>query len=262
MTKEKKNVTESPLEKAIEWSLLALNFVWFCILIGELVQGMSPVLYALGTGIWIFFIVYFSVRLAKAKDRLAFLNKNWVFVLAILVSVLRLVPFLQRLPLVRAATATFGMQTIWIFASADRGMRGLRKAFGRRGVEYAVAFTLIVIVAGAAGMLSCEKESLDPNRIQSYSKALWWTAMQMTNIGSSYSPTTPGGRALCLGISIYAVAMFGYLTALLATVLIGHDTKVPTIETLNQKSIRELKEEMLRLSQLIESAVKRLDDKK
>jgi len=58
--------------------------------------------------------------------------------------------------LVRALTATFGMQVIWIFASADLGMRSLRRALGRRGAGYALALTLVVIFAGAAGMVHFE----------------------------------------------------------------------------------------------------------
>jgi len=246
----------------IDWSMLLLSFTWFCILITELVYGLSPILHGLGTGIWILFIIYFLVYLLRVKERSEFLKRNWVFALAILVPILRLIPILQRISLVRATTATFGIQIIWIFASADQGMRRLRRALGRRGVGYALVFTLVVLFSGAAGMLSFEKDSLDPNRIESYAKALWWSAMQMTNIGTSYVITTWGGRAICLGISVYSVAMFGYLTALLATFLIGHDAKDPKSEIPNQKSIQDLQKEVLRLGHLIEISLKRMEDRK
>jgi voltage-gated potassium channel len=159
---------------------------------------------------------------------------------------------------VRVLTATFGMQVIWIFASADQGMRFLRVALGRRGTGYALALTIVVIFSGAAGMLHFEEMSADPQSIHSYSKALWWTAMQMTNIGSAYSISTKGGHFVCLGVSVYAAAMFGYLTALFATFLIDRAVKDPKAEAAHQQTVQEIKDEIIQLRSLIED---RLSDK-
>ena len=240
------------IKKKLEWPMLFLSFVWFCILIIEIVYVTNPVLSGIGTGIWILFIFYFALRLGIVADRIAFLKKNWLFILAIIVSALRFFSFLQPFPLVRALTATFGMQVIWIFASADQGMRFLRIALGRRGAGYALALTFVFLFAGAAGMLHFEGVSDDPQRIQSYPRALWWTAMQMTNIGTSYSIRTVGGRVICLAISVYAAAMFGYLTALFATFLIDRDAKDPKPEIARQKLVQEVKDEIIQLRRLIE----------
>ena len=239
-------------KKKLEWPMLFLSFVWFCILIIEIVYDTSPVLSGVGSSIWILFIFYFALRLAIVANRMAFLKKNWLFVLAIVVSALRFFPFLHPFPLVRALTATFGMQVIWIFASADQGMRFLRVALGRRGAGYALALTFVVLFAGAAGMLHFEGISDDPQRIQTYPKALWWTAMQMTNIGTAYSIKTAGGRIICLGISVYAAAMFGYLTALFATFLIDRDAKDPKPEIARQQLMQEVKDEIIQLRRIIE----------
>jgi voltage-gated potassium channel len=246
------------LEKRLQIPMLLLSFVWFFILITELVRGGTPLLSSLGTIIWILFIVYFCLRLATVAKKTTFLKKNWLFILAILASILRLVPFLQVFPLARILTATFGMQVLWIFVSADVGMRSLRRTLGPRGVGYALTFTLVVISAGAAGMLYFEKNAPDPQGIHSYPKALWWAAMQITNIGSGYRPSTSGGQILCLGISIYAAAMFGYLTALLATILVGHDAEDPKSEIASQKSILKLHEEVALLRKSVESALRHL----
>jgi voltage-gated potassium channel len=252
---------EKKLEKKLELPMLILSFVWLCILITELAYGTNTVLSDLGTGIWILFIFYFIMRLLTVVNRIAFLKRNWLFVLAILVSMLRFVTYLQTFPLVRALTATFGMQVIWIFVSADQGMRSIRRALGRRGAGYALVFTFVVIFAGAAGMLHFERIPNGPQSIDTYPKALWWTAMQMTNIGTAYSIKTPGGRILCLAISIFAIAMFGYLTALFATFLIDRDAKDPKIEIARQKSLQDLQEEIIRLRHLIEDFVNRPSDK-
>jgi len=244
----------------LERPMLLLSFVWFLVIITELVYATSPLLLSLGTVLWVLFVIYFGLRLAIVPKRWIFLKLNWLFVLAIVVPVLRFFPFLQRFPLSRALTATFGMQVIWMFASADQGLRSLRQAMGRRGSGYALILTVVVILAGAAGMLHFESKGPDPQGIHSYPKALWWVAMQLTNIGSGYRPMTSGGLVLCLGISIFAVAVFGYLTAVFAAFFIGRDAVDPRLAIPNQASIAQLSGEIALLRKTIEDLLKRVPD--
>jgi voltage-gated potassium channel len=242
--------TRFALEKRLIVPMLFLSFVWFCVLILELVYGMNDVLSILGSGIWFLFILYFAMRLATAEDKRVFLRKHWLFVIAILFSVLRFFPYLQSFTVVRALTATFGMQVIWLFLSAIEGLHSLRRALGHRGAGYALALTLVVMFAGAAGMLHFEGNSSSPQSIHTYSRALWWTAMQMTNIGTAYSIQTTGGRLVSLCVSIYAAAMFGYLTALFATLFIDRDRSLNASD-----SIQDMKSEIAQLRLIIESMV-------
>ena len=147
MTDAPRHVVAKPsflktLPRKLERPMLLLSFVWFLVIITELVNGTSPLLLSLGTVLWALFVIYFGLRLAIVPNRVLFLKRNWLFVLAILVPVLRFFPFLQTLPLARALTATFGMQVIWMFASADQGLRSLRRTMGRRGTGYALTFTM------------------------------------------------------------------------------------------------------------------------
>ena len=237
--------------------MIFLSFIWFCILITELVNGTSPVLSGFGTGIWILFILYFAMRMVTVTNRIKFLKQNWPFVLAIFVSTLRFFPFLQSFPLVRVLTATFGMQVIWIFASAVVGMRILRRNIGHRGTGYVLALTFVVLFSGAAGMLHFEGNVEDPQGIHTYLRALWWTAMQLSNMGSGYVIKTTGGRIIDLGVSIYAVVIFGYITALLASFLIDREIKEPKAEIAYQKSVQALQEEIIQLRRLIEDTFKK-----
>ena len=237
--------------KKIELPMLVLCFIWLCVLLIELVNGPNPVLSDLGNALWIVFVAYFLIRLFAAANRKQFLKKNRLFVVAILVSLLRLFPTLQPLPIVRVLTATFGVQVLWIFVSADQGMRSLRRTLGKRGVVYALAFTAIVLFAGAAGLLQFERDSADPLRIQSYFSALWWAAMQMTNIGSSYSIKTTGGRIVALAVSIYSAGMFGYLTALVASFIIDRDTGQQKLKANNQQMLLDIKSDLASLKESI-----------
>ena len=238
--------------KKLELPMLFLSFIWFCILITELVYSPSWVLSDFGTGIWILFILYFALRLMTVVNRTDLLKQNWLFVLAILVSTLRFFPFLQSFPLVRVLTATFGIQVIWIFASAFLGMRLLRRKIGHRGAGYVLALTFVVLFAGAAGMLHFEGSVQDSQGIHTYLRALWWTAMQLSNMGSGYVIKTTGGRIIDLAVSIYAVVIFGYITALLASFLIDREIKEPKAEIAYQKSVQALHEEIIQLRRLIE----------
>ena len=63
----------------------------------------------------------------------------------------------------------------------------------------------------------------DPAGIHDYGTALWWTAMLMTTMGSAYWPQTGEGRILCVLLALYAFAVFGYVTATLATFFVSRD---------------------------------------
>ena len=243
--------------KLIELPMIFLSFIWFCILITELVNGVSPILSGFGTGILVLFILYFAMRLATVTNKINLLKQNWLFVLAILVTTLRFFPFLQSFPLVRVITATFGIQMIWIFASAFVGMRILRRNIGHRGAGYVLALTFVILFSGAAGMLHFEGNVEDPQGIHTYLRALWWTAMQLSNMGSGYVVKTTGGRIIDLCVSIYAVVIFGYITALLASFLIDREVKDPKPEIAYQKSLQALQEEIIQLRHLIEGSFKK-----
>ena len=86
-------------------------------------------------------------------------------------------------------------------------MRALGMAMGRRGFGYVMALTLVVTLAGAAGMHAFERDSPDGTGLLTYGAALWWTAMIITTMGSDYWPRSPEGRILCLALSVYSLGV-------------------------------------------------------
>jgi voltage-gated potassium channel len=77
-----------------------------------------------------------------------------------------------------------------------------------------------------------------------FGAALWWTSMLLTTMGSEYWPRTAEGRILCLLLSVYAFAVFGYITAALASYFVGRDAERPDAEVAGQASIDELRQEL------------------
>jgi len=116
---------------------------------------------------------------------------------------------------------------------------------GRRGVAYVLALTTIVVLAGAAGMLALEAPSSPAGQgLASYGEALWWTAMIMTTMGTDYWPQTAAGRVLCLLLALYAFAMFGYVTATLATFFVGRDAENQEGEVASEQTLRAISAEL------------------
>ncbi|NJN87287.1 MAG: two pore domain potassium channel family protein, partial [Leptolyngbyaceae cyanobacterium SL_7_1] len=143
--------------------------------------------------------------------------------------------------------ATRGLQLLQVLSRTNRSMRSLTDAFKRRGFGYVVLLTTIVIFAGAAGMYAFEQETATTPGFDSYGTALWWTAMLMTTLGSDYFPQTAEGRILCFLLALYGFAVFGYITATLATFFIGQDAEDERAEIAGERSIKALREEIAAL---------------
>jgi voltage-gated potassium channel len=92
-----------------------------------------------------------------------------------------------------------------------------------------------------------------PGGLHSYGAALWWTAMLLTSIGSEYWPKTAEGRVLCFLLSLYGFAVFGYVTATLASYFIGRDADAEEGELVSAKPIKELRVEIAALREELRS---------
>ena len=230
------------LEGWLEVPMLVLGFAWMTLLIWEFTWGLSPLLEALGTAIWIVFILNFAIEIILAPHKLEYLKRNWLTALSLLVPALRVFRVVRVLRVARAAR---GLRLVKVVGSLNRGMRALGASMGRRGFGYVAALTFIVTLAGAAGMLAFENET--PEGLHSYGEALWWTAMIMTTMGSQYWPQSGEGRVLCVLLALYAFAVFGYVTATLATYFIGRDAEDENAEVAGAEAIGELKAEIAAL---------------
>ena len=70
-------------------------------------------------------------------------------------------------------------------------------------------------------------------------------------MGSDYFPETPEGRVLCLFLAVYGFAVFGYVTATVATFLVGRDAANKGSEVASQSSIEELRREIRELKAML-----------
>ncbi len=231
------------LEGWLELPMLVLGFVWLALLVIELVHGLTPFLETLGIVIWVIFILDFLVRFSLAPRKLAFLKRSWLTAIALVIPALRVFQVARLWSVLQAARATRGIRLVRVITSLNRGMRALGASMGRRGFGYVMALTFIVIVAGAAGMYAFESGPLERG-FADYADALWWTAMIMTTLGSDYWPQSAEGRVLGFILSVYAVAVFGYITAALASFFVGRDADSAEGEVAGVRNLEALAAEI------------------
>ena len=210
------------LDDWLDLPMVVLSLVWLAIVVVELVSGTSALLETIGTVIWIVFILEFALRLTLAPDKLAYLKSSWLTVIALVVPALRV---FRALRVVRAARALRGARLVRIVGTANRSMNALRSTLERRGFGYVAGLTLLVVGLGAAGMLNFENAVEVRGGFTSYWDALWWTGMLVTSIGSEYWPHTTEGRILTFLLSLYGLAILGYVTATLASFFVGRDAQ-------------------------------------
>lgn len=243
------------VEDWLEIPMLVLSFAWLLLFIIEFTRGLTPFLETLGIVIWIIFILDFVLKFTLAPHKLAFLKRNWLTEIALLVPALRVFRIFRVLRVLRAARAVRGLRLVRFITSLNRGMKALGASLERRGFGYVIGITILVIVSGAAGMYALE-DGVEGG-FRNYGEALWWTAMLLTSIGSEYWPQTSEGRVLCVLLSIYGFAVFGYITATLASFFIGRDADREDAEIAGAREIRKLHDEVLKLRLEIESINKR-----
>jgi voltage-gated potassium channel len=207
------------LDAWLETPMIVLSFLWLVVVIVELVWGTSDFLELFGTAIWAIFFIEFGIRFTLAPGKLVFLRRNWLTSIALIVPAFRMLRVVKILRLARAAR---GLRLVRIVGTANRGMNALRKSMAHRGFGYAMLLTLLIALLGAAGMWALEGGASD-RPFLTYGDALWWTAMVLVTMGTDFWPQTPEGRVLCLLLALYGFAMFGYITATIATFFLGQE---------------------------------------
>lgn len=178
--------------------------------------GKRAIVTFVQTAIWIFFIASYVLELLLAPDR-------WQFVRAhpwrLLTVVLPFFGFLRVLSAIRFAhIASYARLLLLSHRTGSPALEILRR---RHLGQVALMSTLVVAISASLEYL-VEPGTRNAN-IQNAGDALWWAATTLTTIGSPLYPVTTGGKIVALALMLYAVSVFTYFVASLASVLIGHD---------------------------------------
>jgi voltage-gated potassium channel len=235
------------LEQMDDWleiPVMILGFVWLVLLVIELMWGLNPLLDAMVYVIWAIFVVDFAIRMILAPRKLAYLRQNWLTALSLLLPAMRILRFVRFLRLSSLLRLVSRLRLVRVVGSLNRSMRSLRASMARRGFTYVVALTVVVTLVGAAALFRFESEMADNPGFDSFGDALWWTAMIMTTLGSGDWPVTPEGRILGFLLALYAFAVFGYVTATLATFFLGREAAAEDSDVVGAQTIEALRAEI------------------
>lgn len=230
------------VQQVLEGPMVVLGLVWLVLLVIDLIKGLGSVLEFLNYAIWVIFILDFLLQFALAPEKLPFLQRNWLTVISLAVPALRIFRITRFLRIFRTVRAVRGLRLVRVLSSLNRGMKSLGATMGRRGFGYILTLTLVVLLAGAAGMFAFESGSADG--LHSYPEALWWTAMLLISLGSEYWPKSPEGRALCFLLALYGFAVLGYFTAVLASFFLDQDAGSKNAEVAGAKQMVALHREI------------------
>lgn len=200
-----------------------LAAVWLTLLVVELLSGVTPLTETIGVAIWVTFAIEFALRFLLAPAKRPFLRRNWITAVSLLLPAVRVLRFARIARLLRVGRTVRALRLARLLTSFNRGMRALGSTMQSRGFPYVVALTAVVLLLGAAAMFAFEHDAGPDHGFATFSGALWWTAMLLTTMGSEFWPQSPEGRLVCLALSVYAFAVFGYITATLASYFIGSD---------------------------------------
>ncbi len=217
--------------RTLEPVMVALSAAWIALLIADLAnQGLPRSLEVLVWVIWGIFAVDFALKLLIAPSRSTYLKRNWLTVLSLVLPAFRVLRIATAFRVLRAARVARSVGLLRVVTSLNRGLGALGRTAQRRGFGYVVAATALVMIVGAAAMSYLEAspaaaggaESFVDTAFDDYGEALWWTANTMTT-GPTAMPRTPEARLFGWLLSVYGLAVFGYLTAILASHFVGQD---------------------------------------
>ncbi len=166
------------------------------------------------TTIWVAFVVDFLLRLLIAPSKSSFLRANWLSAASLAL------PFLRPLRALQAVRAARSLSLVRLLGGANRGMRVLQRVTAGRTLAYVGALTLLATLLGAVGVLFFDRYAAGAT-IQTFGDALWWSAAMVTTINNEKFAVTAEGRVIAILLRIFAVSVFGFITASIASYLIG-----------------------------------------
>jgi len=247
------------IEAAIEVPMVILSILFLALALVDatvtLRPGQSRLIALVQWVIWTIFAIEFVVMFALAHDKRAYLRRNWLAAFSVLL------PFLRVFRALRALRALRTLRLFRLLALTGRASRQAGAVLEARGVGYVALVTLLVTLAGGAGMYLVER-GVPESRFRSLGDALWWSAASITTVGADLAPVTAEGRILALAIYIFGMAVIGYITAVLASYFVGKEMAPPQVTQLDREitetadedasSVEELQAKVDRLIALME----------
>ena len=208
------------MQRLSDWldaPLTALALLMLALMVADLALPLRPAwarrVGQAETAIWVVFIVDFLLELTLAPSKVAYLKRNWLTAVSVLL------PSLRAVRALRVARALRGMSLLRLLTTLNRGSPALGHAVERGQFGYVLLLTLIVVASAAAGAYYLEHD--EPGAlIRTPGDAVWWAATLVTTMNSSLETVTLEGQVVSLLLRVFALGVSGYVTAVIAVYLL------------------------------------------
>ena len=206
------------LDLPLALASLALVLIAIIQLGGEVEPPWDGRMEVLGWALWGLFFVEFAVKFVLAPNKRRYVTRRWLDVLVLLV------PFLRFLRLLRVLRVTRSFPVFRLLVFGGRGSSATLALLRRRRLgQLALISAMVVLIGAALGFIL--EQGAPGAQLRTFGDALYWSATIVTTVGSELYPVTPGGRILAFFLMLYAVGVFSYFIASIATVFVGLDAE-------------------------------------
>jgi voltage-gated potassium channel len=159
------------------------------------------------------FFTDFCVRFRQAPRKLQFMKWGWLDLLASIpnieaLRVARLVRIIRVIRMLRAVRVSYRMLTLVVR--------------DRPGGAFSSVLLMVFLLVTFASLGSLLLEHGPDSNIQTAEDAIWWSMTTITTVGyGDHFPTTFPGRMLAMVMMLCGVGVFGTLSGLVASWLVG-----------------------------------------
>ncbi|MFE2378867.1 potassium channel family protein [Streptomyces sp. NPDC059398] len=163
-----------------------------------LAQGADPVLRGTALGValavWLLFVLDYAVRIRISGEGVRFPLRHRMDTLAVVLPVLRL------------------LRMVHLYNAIQQRREGPRLSLYARVIAYAGLSALLLALAGALAVYSCEHKAPGAT-IRTFGDALWWAAATLSTVGyGDVVPVTLLGRLVAVAMMACGLALLGAVT--------------------------------------------------
>lgn len=240
---------EERISRWLDVPLAILALIWTLLIVVELAFPLSPEaaerIVHINFAIWFIFAVTFFIEFALAPSKLSYLQRNFLSALAVGLPFVRVVRVLQIARVFRAASLAR------LVVVANRATAGAADLFSEQRFLYVVSLVAVTTLLSAAGVYFFEVDA-PGTPFHTFWETLWWAATLSTTINIGADPVTLEGRVIALIQRVTALAVFGYVTASIASFLVGRRVGERREAPAEREAIVRLTEEVRQLRASVE----------
>jgi len=212
---------ESLQKRVGQWldlPLAVLALIWAALLVVELAVDLPPDIservLQVDFAIWVVFVLDFILEFALAPNKLRYLQGNYLAALSLAL------PFVRAVRVAGLFRVLRSVSLARIVLISNRATVALADLFSRHLFQYVVSLVVVTTTLGAAGVYFFERDN-QSSPLRSFGETLWWASTVATTINAGPDPVTAEGRIVALILRVVALAVFGYVTASIASFLVG-----------------------------------------